>query len=98
MYKEGATLAPLLASSTDRSYERKPGGAAVTLQDTDDNATDFQLITPSNPQSIVLVTSPASIDFGSVGQLTTQSQNLSVRNLLLTTVTLDAPALVATAA
>jgi hypothetical protein len=91
LYKEGATLAPLAASSTDRSYERRPGGAAVTLQDTDDNATDFQPIAPSSPQSVVLVASPASIEFGSVAQLTTQSQSVAVKNLLLTSVTLDTP-------
>ena len=91
LYKEGTTLAPLTASTIDRSYERTPGAAATTLQDTDDNATDFQLQAPSNPQNIVLVASPASVDFGSIVQTTSTSQSIAVKNLLLNSVTLDEP-------
>jgi hypothetical protein len=50
-YKEGATLAPL-SGATDQSYERKPGGSDPNLQDSDDNASDFQLISPSDPQNL----------------------------------------------
>lgn len=50
-YKEGTPLSSLGGSNLDRGYERKPGGAAGHAMDTDDNAADFQLITPSNPQS-----------------------------------------------
>ena len=50
-YKEGTTLASLGSSNLNRGYERKPGGAAGNGTDTDNNVTDFQLITPSNPQN-----------------------------------------------
>lgn len=48
-YQEGTLLAPL-TTNVDQSYERKPGGGLGSGQDTDDNATDFQLISPSDPQ------------------------------------------------
>jgi predicted extracellular nuclease len=48
-YKEGTTLAPL-TTNTNQGYERKPGGA-TGHSDTDDNATDFALLAPSNPQN-----------------------------------------------
>ena len=44
-YKEGAVLTPL-TTNTNRGYERKPGGANGSTQDTDNNSTDFQLLTP----------------------------------------------------
>jgi hypothetical protein len=50
-FLEGATLAPLTAS-LDQSYERKPGGSDPELQDTQDNADDFQVISPSDPQNL----------------------------------------------
>jgi hypothetical protein len=50
-YLEGAILAPL-TTNVDRGYERKPGGAGGSGQDADDNATDFQLVTPSLPQNL----------------------------------------------
>lgn len=50
-YKEGTPLASLGSSNLDRSYERKPGGAAGNGQDTDDNASDFSVAQPSNPQN-----------------------------------------------
>lgn len=50
-YKEGTPLASLGTSNLDRGYERKPGGAAGNSTDTDDNSSNFQLITPSNPQN-----------------------------------------------
>ncbi|HEY5269982.1 MAG TPA: lamin tail domain-containing protein, partial [Anaerolineales bacterium] len=48
-YREGANLAPLLGT-TNQSYERKPGGA-TSCYDTNDNAGDFALISPANPQN-----------------------------------------------
>ena len=51
-YKEGTTLAQLGTSNLNRSYERKPGGLNGSTQDTDNNATDFQLITPGDPQNL----------------------------------------------
>jgi endonuclease G, mitochondrial len=50
-YKEGTVLVSLGSSNLNRGYERKPGGAAGNGTDTDDNASDFQQITPSNPQN-----------------------------------------------
>jgi len=49
-FKEGAVLAAL-TTSADRSYERKPGGAAGNGVDTDVNSNDFELTTPSTPQN-----------------------------------------------
>jgi len=92
-YKEGATLASLGTANTDRGYERKPGGASVTLQDTDDNATDFQPISPGTPQDVALTAAPTSLDFGSAPLGTTRSLNVTIKNLLLSSVTLNAPAI-----
>jgi predicted extracellular nuclease len=50
-YKEGTPLASLGSTNTARSYERKPGGAAGSATDTDNNANDFQLRTTSDPQN-----------------------------------------------
>lgn len=50
-FGEGTRLTSLGSSNLNRSYERKPGGAAGNGTDTDNNASDFQLITPSNPQN-----------------------------------------------
>ncbi|HEY5446982.1 MAG TPA: lamin tail domain-containing protein, partial [Pyrinomonadaceae bacterium] len=50
-YKEGTVLANLGTSNLNRGYERKPGGAAGSGTDTDNNSADFQLITPSDPQN-----------------------------------------------
>jgi uncharacterized protein (TIGR03437 family) len=49
-YKEGATLAPL-AGTADQSYERKPGGTFGNGVDSNDNAADYVLTTPGNPQN-----------------------------------------------
>jgi beta-lactamase superfamily II metal-dependent hydrolase/predicted extracellular nuclease len=93
LYKEGANLASLGTTNADRSYERKPGGPAVSLQDSDDNVTDFQVATPANPQSVALAVTPPGIDFGSIPQLTSASQSVAIKNLLLGPVTLDTPAI-----
>ena len=53
-YREGTALASLgstTASNLNRGYERKPGGTAGHTTDTDNNAADFQLVSPSNPQN-----------------------------------------------
>ncbi|HEX7339200.1 MAG TPA: lamin tail domain-containing protein [Rhodanobacteraceae bacterium] len=47
-YGEGTRLASLGSSNVDHAYARK-SDAAGTLQDTDDNAADFSLVTPSVP-------------------------------------------------
>ena len=46
-YHEGTTLQPL-TSSSDQSYERKPG-RATSCYDTNNNANDFALISPASP-------------------------------------------------
>ncbi|MCI0663334.1 MAG: lamin tail domain-containing protein, partial [Acidobacteria bacterium] len=50
-FKEGTPLANLGTTNLNRGYERKPGGTAGSGTDSDDNSSDFQLITPSDPQS-----------------------------------------------
>ncbi|MFS8086923.1 MAG: lamin tail domain-containing protein, partial [Acidobacteriota bacterium] len=58
-YKEGSVLSPFSSSNTtDRSYERKPGGAIGSTQDTNDNSNDFQLITPGLPQNLASSPTP----------------------------------------
>jgi uncharacterized protein (TIGR03437 family) len=49
-YKEGMHLAPL-PSDANQSYERRPGGVNGSSQDSNDNFSDFQLLTPSDPQN-----------------------------------------------
>ncbi len=51
-YGEGTRLASLGGSNQDRGYERLPGGSAGSGTDTDNNAADFQLISPSQPQNL----------------------------------------------
>jgi len=48
-YREGTNLDPL-SGNVDQSYERRPGGATACY-DTENNASDFVLISPSNPQN-----------------------------------------------
>jgi hypothetical protein len=73
LYGEGPLLRALFTNE-DRSYERKPGGAAGSTVDTDHNSTDFQLISPSDPQNyqISLPTATGKADPPSVmpGQVT----------------------------
>jgi cysteine-rich repeat protein len=42
---------PTSASNTDASIERKPGGAGGNCSDTGDNAADFAVLMPANPQN-----------------------------------------------
>jgi uncharacterized protein len=51
-YKEGVTLASLGSTNLNRSYERLPGDGSGSGTDTDNNATDFHLISPSDPQNL----------------------------------------------
>lgn len=50
-YGEGTRLSAL-TTDADRGYERLPGSSAGSGQDTDDNATDFQITAPSDPQNL----------------------------------------------
>ncbi|MBA2526365.1 MAG: lamin tail domain-containing protein [Pyrinomonadaceae bacterium] len=56
-FKEGMQLAPL-PSDSNQSYERRPGGFNGSTQDMNDNLTDFQLLTPSDPQNTSSVPTP----------------------------------------
>lgn len=49
VFKEGSHLDPL-GSNSNQSYERRPGGLAGSSQDTDNNRSDFRLLSPSDPQ------------------------------------------------
>src|SRR3989304_1040845 len=49
-FLEGTPLSPLIGN-TDQSYERRLGGSFGSCQDNDNNAADFQLIVPSDPQN-----------------------------------------------
>lgn len=57
-YKEGTVLSQL-TTNVDRSHERKPGGANGSSTDTDNNAADFQLVTPSDPQNLSSAPTPS---------------------------------------
>src|SRR4030095_2300733 len=50
VFREGSTLAPNTAN-TNHSYERRPGGAAGSGQDTDNNQADFRAIAPAFPEN-----------------------------------------------
>lgn len=49
-FKEGDNLSTL-PTDTNQSYERKPGGFFGSNQDTQNNLSDFQLLSPSDPQN-----------------------------------------------
>ncbi len=76
-YKEGTPLSPL-ATNSDQSYERKPGGAGNNCQDTNNNANDFSSISPSNPQNYS-------------SQLSRCGTLLTIPVLTVTTITADTP-------
>jgi uncharacterized protein (TIGR03437 family) len=66
-FKEGIALTPLTVN-TDQSYERKPGGPFGNGTDNNNNAGDFSLTAPSNPQNFA------------TGCLDTSSADLSITN------------------
>ncbi|HSE25082.1 MAG TPA: lamin tail domain-containing protein [Pyrinomonadaceae bacterium] len=49
-FREGVHLSPL-PSDSNQSYERRSDGPIANGLDTQDNFSDFQLVTPSNPQN-----------------------------------------------
>jgi uncharacterized protein len=79
-FKEGTPLASLGASNQNRGYERKPGGGAGSGTDTDNNAGDFQLIAPSDPQNLASpcgnATGPTGIGSATPSTVTTGAQTL----------------------
>ena len=50
-FREGMHLAPSITDS-NQSYERKPDGLRGNSLDTQDNFSDFQILTPSDPQNM----------------------------------------------
>jgi len=50
-YGEGMPLPVLANDNTPRSYERTPGGVTGSCQDTNDNLSDFSLMTTPDPQN-----------------------------------------------
>ena len=56
-FKEGTNLTPLTTDS-NQSYERKTGGAFGSTLDTQDNLSDFQLLTSSDPQNTLSPPTP----------------------------------------
>src|SRR4029079_5979215 len=58
-YKEGTTLAPMTATGVSRSYERKLGGRDGSEIHTNNNGSDFQVISPSAPQNLASAITPA---------------------------------------
>ena len=51
-YLEGTPLSTMSGNS-EQSYERKPGGPTGSCYDSDNNAFDFSLISPSDPQNFL---------------------------------------------
>ena len=80
-YKEGTPLTSL-TTNVDRGYERKPGGASGSGQDTDDNSADFALVTPNKPQNKLSTcvwtgsTNPSGVGAASPSTVTAGSSTL----------------------
>ena len=87
-FKEGSTLAPL-TTNTNRSYERKPGGAAGSGNDTDNNGNDFQSISPSDPQNLsgTCLSNTTPTNPSGVGAAAPSSVSVGGTTLLTVTVT-----------
>jgi hypothetical protein len=49
---------PPLTTDSNHSYERKPGGSSGSTLDTQDNLSDFQLLTSSDPQNTMSPPTP----------------------------------------
>ncbi len=84
-YKEGTPLISLGSSNADRGYERKPGGSAGNGTDTDNNASDFQLLTPSAPQNMLsscVGTAPSPTNPSGTGAATPGSVAQGAQTLL----------------
>ena len=97
-FKEGTPLTSLGSTNADRAYERLVGGVDGSHVDTDRNASDFVLRTPSGPENTAsastpsIVVSPTSIDFGSVPAGIAASATVTVTNIGGSVVTLNPPA------
>ena len=95
-FKEGTVLTPL-TTNLNQGYERKPGGANGSTQDTGNNAADFALKGPSDPQNLSsaitppIVATPASLNFGSMPAGAAVSVPVTVQNISASVVTLTPP-------
>ena len=96
-FREGPSLTQLTAS-VNQSYERRAGGAAGSSVDTNDNAGDFQLISPSDPQNLTSALTPALFsvtptpqDFGPVALGSARSATLTITNNSTALVALTTP-------
>jgi hypothetical protein len=87
-FKEGSTLAPL-TTSINRSYERRPGGAAGNAQDTDNNLNDFRPLSPTQPQNALADCLGAGVPINPAGSGAASPSTLlpGANTLLLVTVT-----------
>ena len=85
-YKEGTPLASFGTTSTNQSYERKLGGVEGSQIDSNNNATDFQVRAPSDPQNLASAPTPAisavpaSVNFGSVAAGASGTAALTMTN------------------
>jgi beta-lactamase superfamily II metal-dependent hydrolase len=96
-FKEGTVLAPM-AGANQQAYERLPGGANGSTQDTGNNAADFvlraTLIDPQNLASLptgAIKASPTSLDFGSVAAGGVASATVTITNTSATELPLTTP-------
>ena len=97
-FREGTPLASLGSTNADRGYERKPGGAGGSTVDTGDNAADFQVTAPSDPQNLaspfvpsLISAAPSPQNFGSVALGSAVSATITITNHTAALVTLTAP-------
>jgi hypothetical protein len=81
-YREGMSLVPL-SGTVNQSYERKPGGNTACY-DTDNNAGDFVLISPANPQNKA---SPITLCAGVVTSTPSRTPTLTSTHTLTRTPT-----------
>lgn len=86
-YGEGTRLTSLGTSNQDRSRERSSGA-----QDTDDNAGDFQLLAPSNPQNSASACLTGGSGPSGTGAATPNPVEQGQSTLLTVTTTEGAPA------
>jgi len=82
-YREGTTLTSL-TSNLNRGYERKPGGISGSCYDTNNNATDFALLNPSDPQNL---SSPLTVCASSATGTTTPTETATPTETLAETAT-----------
>ncbi len=86
-FREASVLAPL-TQNQDRAYERKIGGASGNCTDTNNNAADFNSISPSTPRNLasaaIICPTPTPTPTPAPGTPTvtpgTTTQTISIQN------------------